>query len=299
MNKLVIFCKSYSKDLLRAKRMAQSILRFNRDNIPLYMSVPSDELELFKKTFQNLPCHFVTDEEILNNCSKTYGPSPRLFPAHLLQQLIKLEFWRLNKCEYYLWIDSDSYFLKPFDTNFFFHNDDTPLLVMHHANDLRNFALKYDTRIAEKLDNRIKAIQQLFGRKGESFYFGDPPLIWSSSVLKAMSREFLKPRGMTIYELLYRYPCEMQIYGEFVLAYNIHKIIPTEPFFKVFHYAEQFFDSQRKGESEYSLAGKYLGVVMQSNWTNKKEKKKNDMARFKKFLREQQRKLGLIRFQPF
>lgn len=296
MNKLVIFCKSYSKDLLRAKRMAQSIQRFNRDNITLYMSVPSLELELFKKTFQNLPCHFITDEEILNSCYKTYGYPPRLFPAHLLQQLIKLEFWRLNRCEYYLWIDSDSYFLKPFSVKNFFHNDDTPLLVMHHAHDLRNFARENNPRIEKKLDDRIKAIQKLFGRKGEPFYFGDPPLIWSSSVLEAMYNDFLKPKGMTIYELLYRYPCEMQLYGEFVMAYKIQTIIPTEPFFKVFHYAEQFFDSQRKGESEYSLSKEYLGVVMQSNWTNKKEKKKNDVARLKRFLRRQQRKLNLIKF---
>lgn len=299
MNKLVLFCKSYSKDLMRAKRMVESTLRFNNDNIPLYMSVPSAEIELFKTTFQNLPCHFVTDEEILNSCYKIYGPLPKLFPSHLLQQLIKLEFWRLKKCHHYLWIDSDSYFLKPFYTKNFFHNENTPLLVMHQARELREFSLKHDPRIGEKLDSRIKAIQQLFGRKGEPFYFGDPPLIWSSSILETMSSGFLKSREMTIYELLYRYPCEMQLYGEFALASQLQTIVPTEPFFKVFHYAEQFFESQRKGECEESLAGKYLGVVMQSNWTNEMERKKNDMARFKKFLRQQQRKLGLIRFQRF
>jgi hypothetical protein len=279
--------------------MAQSILRFNHDKIPLYMSVPSAEIELFKKTFQNLPCHFVTDEEILNSSCKIYGPLPRLFPNHLLQQLIKLEFWRLKKGDYYLWLDSDSYFLRPFHTRNFFHDESTPLLVMHHAQDLRKFAIKHDPKIVEKLDSRIKSIQQLFGRKGESFYFGDPPLIWNSSILEAMSSGFLKSRGMTIYELLYRYPCEMQLYGEFALASNLQPIVPTQLFFKVFHYAEQFFESQRKGESEHSLARRYFGVTMQSNWTNEKEKKKNDIARFKKFLREQQRKIGLIKFQRF
>lgn len=296
MDKIVLFCKSYSKDLLRAKRMAESVMRFNCDNIPLYMSVPSAELDLFKKTFQNLPCHFLTDEEILNHCSRIYGPLPRLFPDFLMQQLIKLEFWRLNKCQHYLWIDSDSYFIKPFYEKNFFSNNNTPLLVMHHADDLREYSREYDLKIEEKLNNRIKTFQQLFGRKGEAFYFGDPPLIWSSSVLEAMHHDFLKPRKTTIYELLYKYPCEMQLYGEFVMAHKPQTIAPTEPFFKFFHYAEQFFESQRKGESEYSLSKKYLGVVMQSNWTNKKEKKKNDMTRFKKFLRRQQRKLGLIRF---
>ncbi|MCG8341777.1 MAG: DUF6492 family protein, partial [Chlorobiales bacterium] len=112
MKKLVLFCKSYFKDLLRAKRMAQSVQMFNRDNIPFYMSVPSSDLDLFKKTFDGIPCHFLTDEEILENCIKVHGPFPRLFPNYLMQQLVKLEFWRMNTSEHYLWIDSDAYFLR-------------------------------------------------------------------------------------------------------------------------------------------------------------------------------------------
>ncbi|WP_320041000.1 DUF6492 family protein [uncultured Desulfobacter sp.] len=299
MEKIALFCKSYSKDLLRAKRMAQSVQRFNRDAIPLYISVPLQELDLFKDQFNDLPCHFLTDEEIIDNCIKAYGPFPRLFPKYLMQQLVKLEFWRLKKCAYYLWIDSDAYFLRPFYTKDFFQDQDTPLLVMHKAKDLRAFSKKHDPRIAEKLDNRIEKIQQLFGRKGEFFYFGDPPLVWSSAVLEGLSTDFLKPKSMTIYDLLYAYPCEMQLYGEFLLASGNYKFAPTEPFFKIFHYAEQFFEAQRQGESEFSIAKTHMGVLIQSNWTDIREKKKNDLARFKKFLREQQRKLGLMGTQKF
>ncbi len=125
------------------------------------------------------------------------------------------------------------------------------------------------------------------------------PLSGAASVLEALFTEFLQPKGMTIYELLYSYPCEMQLYGEFLLASNIQKIVPKDPFFKFFHYSEQFFKAQREGEAEFTLAKKYMGIVMQSNWTDPKEKKKNNMARFKKFLREQQRKLGLMGSQKF
>lgn len=299
MEKIALFCKSYSKDLLRAKRMVKSVQMFNRDAIPLYISVPSQELDLFKDQFNDLSCRFLTDEEIIDNCIKAYGPFPRLFPKYLVQQLVKLEFWRLKKCAHYLWIDSDAYFLRPFYKKDFFYDQDTPLLVMHKAKDLRAFSEKHDPRIAEKLDNRIEKIQRLFGRKGESFYFGDPPLVWSSTVLEGLSTDFLKPKSMTIYDLLYAYPCEMQLYGEFLLASGNYKFAPTEPFFKIFHYAEQFFEAQRQGESEFSIAKTYMGVLIQSNWTDPKEKKKNDLARFKKFLREQQRKLGLMGTQKF
>ncbi len=112
MEKIALFCKSYSKDLLRAKRMAQSVQRFNRDAIPLYISVPSQELDLFRDHFDGLSCHFLTDEAIIEHCIKAYGLFPRLFPKYLMQQLVKLEFWRLKKCAHYLWIDSDAYFFK-------------------------------------------------------------------------------------------------------------------------------------------------------------------------------------------
>jgi len=296
MEKLVIFCKSYLKDLYRAKRMAESVNRFNSDNILLYLSVPSTDLKAFKQNFEDIPCIFLTDEDVLTRCYEAYGPPPKLFPKYLIQQLIKMEFWRLGVCEHYLWIDSDSYFLNPFSFNTFFNDDGKPFLVMHKATELRAFGKKHDTQIIHNLDSLIKSIQQLFGRQGEGYYFGEPPLLWSCTVLESMHKDYLSKNEMSIFELLYKYPCEMQLYGEYCLASKAHPVFPVEPYFKVFHYLEQFCEAQRNGESDYRLSKNYLGVVMQSNWTNAKEKKKNDMARFKKFLREQQRKLGLIRW---
>ena len=83
----------------------------------------------------------------------------------------------------------------------------------------------------------------------------------------------------------------MQIYGEYCLASGNDNFVSTEPFFKVFHYLEQFCEAQQQGVCEHSLAEGYLGMIIQSNWTNKREKKKNDLARLKRFLREQKRKL--------
>jgi len=296
MEKLVIFCKSYSKDLLRARRMALSVQRFNRDNLALYLSVPSTDLDEFKRQFGSIPCNFLTDEQVLGRCYEVHGRPPELFPSHLIQQLVKMEFWRMELCRHYLWIDSDAYFLKPFTCRDFFAADDTPLLVMHKADELRAFARTHNENIEKDLNRVIHRIQTLFGRQGEAFYFGDPPLVWSCDVLASIYRDFLKPRGMTVFELLYNYPCEMQLYGEYCLASGAFPFTKTEPLFKVFHYLEQFCDAQRKGESEQSFSERYLGVVMQSNWTNEKEKKKNDLKRFKKFLREQKRKLGMIRW---
>ncbi len=295
MDKLVVFCKSYSKDLRRAKRMAQSVNRFNEDKIPLYMCVPYADLDLFQKHFQKIPCIWLTDEAVLKPCYKVHGQPPKLFPSHLMQQMVKLSFWRMNLCEHYLWIDSDAYFIKPFFFSDFFNEKGVPKLVMHKAKALKRYSQEYNPKVSQDIDKIINDVQTFFGRKGEGFCYWETPLLWSSAVLESLD-DYLAKKQMTIFELLYKYPCEMQLYGEYLISSGKYEIVPSEPFFKVFHYLEQFCESQQNGEGEYSLAEHFMGIVIQSNWAGQKTKKKNDLARFKRFLREQRRKLGLLRW---
>jgi len=295
MEKLILFCKSYDKDMYRARRMAESVQRFNLDNIPLYLSVPLKDLDGFKKTLGDIPCHFITDETILEKSYLAYGKIPKLYPSHLMQQLIKLEFWRMNLCNNYVWLDSDSYFIKPFKITDFFYDEDTPYTICHESKELRQFSSRHNKEIIEKFENLAKKMQGLFNRSGPCYNFGYPALIWSCRVLKGLYEDYLKPNNKTIYEILYKYPCEMQIYGEFLLHSQLIPVIPIEPMFKVFHYAEQFFESQMKGESEFSLSKNYFGIVMQSNWTTIKVKKKT-RTRLKIFFRKLFRQLHLLRF---
>lgn len=296
MKKLVLFCKSYDKDMYRARRMAESVRRFNLDKIPLYLSVPSKDLADFKNVFGDIPCCFVTDEAILEKIFHAYGQIPALFPNHLMQQLIKLEFWRMRLCDFYVWLDSDSYFIKPFNTETFIQDDETPFTICHESKDLYHFSARYNKKIIEDLEKMAKKFQSLFGRNGPFYDFGYPPIIWSCRVLESLYKDYAKPNHKTMYEILYHYPCEMQLYGEYLLYSKLIPIIPIEPLFKVFHYAEQFFESQMYGETETSLSKNYYGIIMQSNWTTIKEKKKTSI-RLKKFFRKLFRQLHFIRFE--
>ncbi len=295
MKKLILFCKSYDKDLYRARRMAESAQQFNSDNIPLYMSVPSKDLADFKKAFGDIPCCFVTDETILEKSFQAHGKIPELYPNHLIQQLIKLEFWRMRLCKNYVWLDSDSYFIKPFETNTFFHDEETPFTICHESKDLRQFSAWHTKNIIEDFEKMAKKFKGLFNRAGPYYDFGYPPIIWSCRVLKSFFEDYAKPNNLSIYEILYHYPCEMQLYGEYLLHSKLIPFIPIEPIFKVFHYAEQFFESQMLGESEFSLSKDYFGIIMQSNWTTIKEKKTTSI-RLKIFFRKLFRQLHLIRF---
>ncbi len=282
--KIVLFCKSYDKDMFRARRMAESVNHFNMDNIPLYLSIPASDLNRFKQCLENIPCHFITDEEIREKTQQVYGPLPRLFSPHLLQQLIKLEFWRMGFCENYLWLDSDSYFIRAFHIADFFHDGATPYTVQHHSKDLFDFAHRTgNTKIIHDFEKMAIHFQTLFQRSGPLYNFGCSPLIWSCKVLKSLYEDYLKPKNQTVFDLLQEYHCEMQLYGEYLLFSKTIPVVPIDPLFKVYHYAEQFFESQMNGESELFLSEEYLGVVMQSNWAKLLERKKPSHVRLKNF----------------
>jgi len=293
IKKIVLFCKSYEKDMLRARRMAESVHRFNTDNIPLYISVPASDLNHFKQCFGNIPCHFITDEEILSKSYRVYGQLPRLFPSHLLQQLMKLEFWRMGFCENYLWLDSDSYFIKTFRVADFFHDETTPYTVQHSSKDLLEFAKRTkNKKIINDFQKMAINFQKLFKRSGALYDFGCSPLIWSCRVLKSLYEDYLKPKNKTIFDLLQEYPCEMQLYGEYLLFSKTIPIVPIDPLFKVYHYAEQFFEAQMEGKSELALSKNNLGVVIQSNWAKLPEQKRPPIVRLKRFLHNLARQIN-------
>ncbi len=303
MEKFVFFCKSYDKDMLRARRMAESINRFNLDGIPLYLSVPARDLAAFKECLADFPVHFFTDEQILGISQQANGAIPQLFPAHLTQQLLKLEFWRTGVCQNYAWIDSDSYFIRPFKTADFFWDDHTPYLIQDEYDSekelqrMQHVPKKTRAKRVRDICALISKFRALFGNTGPFVAFGgSTPIIWSCRVLEAFNTEYLKPKNKTVYEILYDYPCETQLYGEYLHYSHAIDLKPHPHMFKSFYHADDFYISQEMGENEYSLSQAYSGICIQSNWARLVEKKKTS-DRLKKHAQEFLRALGLIRFK--
>jgi hypothetical protein len=284
MTRLVLFCKSYRPDMLRTRRLAQSLALYNLDDIPFYLSVPAADREAFEACFKPFRCHILTDEEILAQTRAVYGPIPSSFPPHLVQQLVKLEFWRMHRGEHYLWLDSDSYFIRAFGEQDFFR-EDVPLTVMHDGGDLFEFMARLGKhRVLTDFQGTVRKMQELFNRNGPDYAFGPSPVLWSCQVLQALAEEFILPRKTTIYEILRRYPGEITLYGEYLLYSRKIPLYPVGPFFKVFHYPEQFCAAQERGEWDHSLAERYLGVVIQSNWARLPLVKKGLPRRVREFV---------------
>jgi len=258
MDKFVIFCKSYINDVDRVKLLKDSIDKFNSDDIKFYVSVPSGDMEIFKNVIGTDGYELISDESIVGeNLSENWSK----------QQIIKSEFWKTELCENYLMIDSDSYFIKEFSLKDFMYNDNTPYTVMHECKDLLQFASRRGMSFVKEsfVGDRL-FVQDIFGRTGRQYDFGPSPCIWSSKVWRSLKEEYLDSNNLNFSSLINVKPCEFHWYGEWLLKRKPIDIIPIEPIFKVFHYAEQYQESKNIGDTEKSLSDNFLGIVMQSNW---------------------------------
>ena len=260
MNKIVLYTKTYRRDLERVKLLTESIKTHNKDNIPFYISFPKEDEQLFKNNIDNEYVKFVFDEDIIDVPFQNWHT----------QQIVKSSFWKLGLCENYVMIDSDSYFIKDFYVSDFMYDDTTPYTVMHEQRDLFEWSSKYNHLIGHNpkngfMEDRDK-IMKIFNRNGRYFDFGPSPTIWSSKVWESLEI-VLKNSNKTFIDLIANTPSEFSWYGEFLLKHRVIDIVPIGPLFKVFHYKPQYEYYKKLGYTEVDFSENYLGIVIQSNFS--------------------------------
>ncbi|CAB4160025.1 hypothetical protein UFOVP723_39 [uncultured Caudovirales phage] len=255
MHKLVLYCKSYHKDVERAKILLDSIVKYNADNIPFYISVPETDIELFQSILGTEHYTLVTDESIDSDNEGWKG-----------QQIVKSQFWKLGLCENYVCVDSDCFFIKPFHVKDFMFNDDTPYTICHEYKSFFEFLDKhplgfdpYQSFTQERLH-----IMELFGREGVVYDFGPGPTIWSAKVWQSLEENYIQPNNLKFSDLIQANGSEFTWYGEWLLRDQTIRLIPRGPLFKNYHYPNQYqYDTHFKYDVE-KIAKLYLGIGMQS-----------------------------------
>jgi len=126
---IVLYCKSYSRDFLRLKRLLLSINEFNKDGLAFYISTPQSEKPLLEEVIGKTGYQWVSDESIVAANPRATIAQYESMPGSLSQQIVKSEFWRLGLTENYLCLDSDCLFIRPFTAADFLSVDGTPYTV--------------------------------------------------------------------------------------------------------------------------------------------------------------------------
>ena len=275
MNSLIIFIKTYKPDFPRLNSLLQSIEKYNRESIPVVISVNDADFDYLDPAYQQ-KYKIYRDSEIMTTAIKD---------GWRYQQIIKSNVYRLNICRNYVCIDSDSVFIRDFYYSDFMYDTDTPYTVMHESKDLMEIAERIGLDSQDLFFKKsLRDTRPFFNNFGKDYDYGPSPYIWSCKVWEHFNAHFLKNLELSFDEFFTQIdrkglsPSECTIYGEYLLQTRLIGIHPISALFKVYHYKKQFKIEKRLTEKQLSKI--YLGVIYQSNWAARSKfwcffKKKN------------------------
>jgi hypothetical protein len=270
MHKIVLYNKSFSRDVNRSKKMLNSMFENNVDNIPIYISCPNVDLELFKNTLGTDGYTLVADEEIYQLKSNLDGWRS--------QQIVKSNLHKLNITENYLCVDSDAFFINKFKVSDFMANDDTPYVVMNENKEVQQYEKLFFGRNYKEngYTDAVKKYRKVFGTEYSHVWdYGPPPYLWSCKVWKDFEENYLNQNNIDFEQFQIHMQNNFNIfmreavtYGEYLLATRVMDMIPIGPFFKFYHWKEMYEYESKTGMYDIEkLKENYLGIVMQSNWS--------------------------------
>jgi len=273
MDPLILFCKSFRDDVLRVKRLLDSVIRLNEDCIPFYLCIPKNDLPIFQELidFEALRANYrgiieiILDEDVVKAMPQGNLDTYYATKGYISQQIMKAQVWHLLKCENYLALDSDSYFIKPFHLHHFIHESGYPYTVMHDGNELISLSEKLGhPKVKEAFIRDSQSMKQEFDRTGIDYDFGPAPLIWSSKVWLSLEQH-LANTSETIWQAFNRLPSEIRWYGEALLKYQAIPLYTTSPIFHCLHYAWQA-EYYKKHPELANTKNSHIGEVVQSYW---------------------------------
>ncbi len=268
MDRLAIFLCSYMKDLHRTERLFQSIKKYNVDQLPLYIAVPSAHLPEFRRVLTDATVHWLTQEEVFAACPSSRSAKYRDVPGGQMQQVVKSEAWRLGIGENILVMDSDCKFIRPFREGDFIASDGTAFSVLCDPRSIHELAMRVrKPKIWTDWLATGDRTRKYFGNKSDAtLSFGGAPFIWSSRVWSDLAVKRLEPAGQTLLDLVRDLGSELMIYGEALVALKSIPIQLHEPYFKLYLYENDLWNDVRDRVDESGLAASFMGVVYQSNW---------------------------------
>ena len=262
MQLISLYIKTYKKDFNSFISLMDSIKKYNHDNIPLVVSVNDEDYDFFKRRIKG---NFILIKD--SDITKT-----NIADKWRYQQIIKMQFFKLNFSKNYVCIDSDSIFIRDFYISDFIQNE-TPFLIKHKSSnfvsELAEFGFDTDELFFIK---SLKATKKIFNNKdSDIFDYGPSPYIWNCSIWESFFNEYLKDTNIESFfkelDKLYM-PSENTIYGEYLIHLKNTNYIARNELFKVYHFKEQLNKEANKNIDFLSNKYKddYLGIIIQSNF---------------------------------
>ena len=280
MHNIILYCKSYAGDVQRVKKLKSSIEKYNKDNLPFYISCPKQDKQLFEDTLGKENYTLILDEDIV---ILQYDE----LDGWRSQQIVKSSLHKLKITKNYVCLDSDAYFITDFYESDFIAKDDIPYTIIHENKEVSQYKkLFFNSNFSKgAYRDTLKAYRKTFGSEYKKLYdYGPNPYIWSCKVWEHFEENYLIPNNLTLETFMVRMEanslynitqnikdqsCQMReaiVYGEYLLNTQLFEIIPTGPIFKVYHWKEMVEFEEKAGMfDEEKIKESYLGIIYQSN----------------------------------
>ena len=265
MLNFVFYCKTYRKDIESFKKLLSSFTKYNKDSIKFYLSVPESDILLFKKIIQNVDnIEIITDESYAKNYL-TDRSINGLSSGYINQEICKLSFWETGYSKNYLLIDSDTYFIKEFTTQDFMYSKDIPYSVLILDKDLQcsPFYREYADFRKLMIDKIFDTLTPNSRKKKYTCHNGT---VLNTSVLEGFKEDWMIQKNLDYFSLIEISPYEYSWYNVWLQKCNIIEVVPTEPFFKMYHTKFQYQLDRVALMTEDNIKSQYIGIVMNSNW---------------------------------
>ena len=280
MQKLVMYCKTYSGDKNIFDKMLKSFIKYNKDNIKLIISVPNDEIEMFK-AYETENIEVISDESYAGDyLIKDKLPDHGLSVGYVNQEICKLCFWESNLCENYFCIDSDVEFIRDFYIADFMADENTPYTVLVQDKDLA-----IEKHYQDFWDGRQNFIQKIYNEVGlvdKRLRTCHGMQILNCKVLQSLKNDFMREKNYNYADLLNISPFEFSWYNAWFQKCKLVEEYAIEPLVKIFHMREDYEYYQMKNISNIDIKRSYIGIVFNSNW--RKEQMEQEKSSVKHFL---------------
>jgi hypothetical protein len=161
----------------------------------------------------------------------------------MVQQVVKLCFASTRIARNYLMVDSDNYFLKPFDYKILLNGSGIARVMSHklYKDLMKEHQGVYLSYGAAPILRERESMSAYDMHSFMKEFFGDPnsprygfvmsPFLFSSDVLLRMQTFIKQKGGYSFSHLIKLFPFEMQWYGEYLLQHD--KFIPTRGIFEL------------------------------------------------------------------
>ena len=278
MEKFCFLLKTYQKDLPYAVRLIRTFHYFNCDGIKMFVVLPEEAIEELSNSIdyndnitllsEEKICPYLIDEQV-NGISSGY----------INQEIIKLSFWENNLCENYLCLDSDGIFIRQFGYDDFLNKDGYPYTVLYEDGELKADPDYYEKfwLLREKSLEKIKKELNFVDNKIITCHGFQ---IFNYKVLKHMKEYFMQSKNYSYKHLMEISPYEFSWYNFYLQKNNIIPIHICGEIFKCFHTPKQYTYTCLEGIKLEDLKRSYVGIIINSNYTNSMNIRYGDISKF-------------------